>query len=239
MTLKCLLCGYTGEADSSSDTFPCCSWCLEEARELHPREVSALIKLDQIKPVFSIWSAGRREDSLEFSANKSSRSLPVQQPATAFPGILLYIGDMDDACDLQRLKELKIGSVVNLCPERIAYGYKHIPAQLAQAGINQHILIAEDSTDFDIMQVADHAFGAIQARLAARDENAGVLIHCWGGVNRSAAVAIAFLTIHCKVPLLTAIENAMQQRGTILTNQSFRKQLVRRCFKSGLQLEGA
>ena len=238
MSLKCLLCGHTGAVHlgSSCETLPCCSWCLEEARELHPREVSALIKLDQIKPVFSIWSAGRREDSLEVIANHNAGTLPVPQPARAFPGIPLYIGDMDDASDLQRLKELHVGSVVNLCAERIAYGYEHVPAQLALAGINHHILIADDDRDFDIMQVADHAFGAIQARLAASGENTGVLIHCWGGVNRSAAGAVAYLAIHCKVPLLTAIENAMTQRGTILTNHSFRKQLVRRCFKAGLDL---
>ena len=237
MSFKCLLCGYAGQAYSSCDTLPCCSWCVDEADELHPKEVSALLKIDRIIPVFCIWKAGRREDSNESHACRTCRSLPVRQPARAFPGIPLYIGDMDDACDLKRLAELQIGCIVNLCPERIAYGYEHAPAQLAQAGIDQHILFAEDSKDFDIMRIADNAFGAIHSRLNTNSENPGVLIHCWGGVNRSAAVAIAFLTIHCDVPLWTAINNAMQQRGTILTNQSFRKQLVRRCFSSGLQLE--
>lgn len=40
------------------------------------------------------------------------------------------------------------------------------------------------------------------------------------------------------VPLYAAVARTMEQRGTILTNQSFRAQLVRKCFKMGLNLTG-
>ena len=65
------------------------------------------------------------------------------------------------------------------------------------------------------------------------------MVHCWGGVNRSAAVAAFFLTAEWRVPLVAAVARLMERRGTVLTNQSFRKQLVRYCFKTGLALTGS
>eukprot|EP00930_Biecheleria_cincta_P084453 TRINITY_DN73918_c0_g1_i1.p1 TRINITY_DN73918_c0_g1~~TRINITY_DN73918_c0_g1_i1.p1 ORF type:complete len:273 (+),score=48.71 TRINITY_DN73918_c0_g1_i1:52-870(+) len=235
MTWKCLLCGYVGEEKSASQSFPCCSWCEEESKELHPREVSALIKLEEIKPYFSIWSHGRREDSFE-SVERDCAIEP--QPAKVFPGLQLFIGDMDDAANVQRLIELRIGCVVNLCADKISKpGYECVTPSLARAGIHQHILSAEDSWNLDILSVAEHAYGAIHAGLKTSTENNGVLKHCWGGVNRSAAVLVAYLVAQCGVPLFGAVDHVMRKRGTILTKQSFRKQLVRFCFKKGLKLE--
>ena len=41
------------------------------------------------------------------------------------------------------------------------------------------------------------------------------------------------------VPLYTAVNHAMSGRGTILTNQAFRKQLVQYCFRNGFAFEGS
>ena len=229
-----------GEEVSWCRDIACCSWCVSDARGLHPEEVSALVALEQIAPRFQIWSSGRREDSPVGTAKNEAGWLPEPQPARIFPGLRLYIGDMDDAADVQHLKELGIGCVVNLCGEKIAQrAYENVPLQLAYAGIHQHILPARDQRNFDIIEIAGHAFGAIEATLTSSGPNNGVLIHCWGGVNRSAAVAIAFLTVHHGVPLFAAIDHAMAKRGTILTNQSFRTQLVRNSFKKGLTLESS
>ena len=239
MSWNCLLCGYFGEEESASANLPCCSWCHQEALELRPEEVSAILKLDTIQPRFKIWSQGRREASPEEIAGKASDACPEPQPAKIFPGLPLYIGDMDDAADVKQLKLLRIGCVVNLCANKIRSGYQYVPMDLAEAGIHQHILVADDSRHCDIIQVAEHAIGAVNATLTAPYGNTGVLIHCWGGVNRSAAVAIVILTTQYAVPLFAAVEQVMKKRGTILTNASFRKQLVRHCFKKGLYLEGS
>ena len=129
--------------------------------------------------------------------------------------------------------------MINLCADRIGpqSGYEHVPAELAEARIHQHILAADDIRGFDIIAVAKHAVGAMRTALDSR-QDCGVLVHCWGGVNRSAAVAAAYLTTHCSVPLCAAVDRLTRQRGTVLTNQSFRKQLVRYCFKQGLSLDG-
>lgn len=234
MSWKCLLCGYFLEGASASRLLSCCEWCAEEAEGLHSSEVSALNKLEKIKPYFSIWSHGRREDSSELVKHRVIEA----QPARIFPGLQLFIGDIDDAANVPRLRKLGIGSVVILCVERmIESGYIRVVSDLAGAGIHQHLLYASDGPKCDIMAVADHAYGAIRAGLETSSDNNGVLICCWGGVNRSAAVLVAYLVFKCGVPLFAAVDSVMRKRGTILTNQSFRKQLVRFCFKNNLKLE--
>ena len=234
MSWICLLCGYTGEEASSSDVLACCSWCSTEAASLHPSEVSALRKIEQIKPYFRVWDKGRREDS----SGRCSDDIPPQ-PARVFRDLPLYIGDMDDAADVIRLQELEIGCVVNLCAQQMSGSYQQLPLQLAQAGIHQHILVADDSRNFDILDIACRTFPIIDDALKTGTGNNGVLVHCWGGVNRSGAIVVAFLAQCRGVPLSAAIDHTMKARGTVLTNQSFVKQLVRYCFKKGLNLESS
>ena len=54
----------------------------------------------------------------------------------------------------------------------------------------------------------------------------GVLVHCWAGVNRSASVAVAYLMMKTQMSLVDAVRAAMNTRGTVLTNYSFRLLLV-------------
>ena len=231
--MKCLLCGYTGDSPRAGTSLACCSWCTEEAASLQPEEAAALVELERIEPAFQIWSRGRREES--GSGCFSKAGAPIVQPALIYPGLPLYIGDMDDAMDIQNLQVLGIGCVVNLCADMLGAepGYRDLPGDLGRAGIHQHIFAARDSRSFDIIHVAELARGAMSAALGGATRR-GVLVHCWGGVNRSAAVATFFLTAEWRVPLVAAVAQLMERRGTVLTNQSFRKQLVRYCFKTGL-----
>ena len=61
---------------------------------------------------------------------------------------------------------------------------------LFEASIDHLVIRAEDSYTCDIISVAEKAFGFINVLL---QQNCGVLIHCYGGVNRSGAVAAAYL----------------------------------------------
>ena len=82
--------------------------------------------------------------------------------------------------------------MVNLCTEKMQGSYSNVPNRLARARIHQLILVAEDARNFDILSVSEYCLSTIQRALSAPGKN-GVLIHCWGGVNRSAAVLVAFL----------------------------------------------
>ena len=101
------------------------------------------------------------------------------------------------------------------------------------ASIDHLVIRAEDSYTCDIISVAEKAFGFINVLL---QQNCGVLIHCYGGVNRSGAVAAAYLVKEKKLPLCTAVQCLRQVRGTVLTNQTFCKQLIQYCIREGLKI---
>ena len=225
MSSKCLLCGVN---DYERWRWPCCSWCAYEVADddLNKIEADVLNALGDIKPTFAVWKE-----------NTKNLNLPESQPAKVSPDLSLYIGDIDDAANVENLKSLEIGCVVSVCADQMKGKYEQLPIQLADAGIQQHIVCAWDREYFPIINVAEHVADAIDASLSKPQKN-GVLIHCYAGVNRSAAVMIYFLTTRRELPLVTAIEQVMKKRGTILTNIGFQKQLVRHCFNNGLKLEG-
>lgn len=61
---------------------------------------------------------------------------------------------------------------------------------------------------------------------ALKDPNARVYIHCYMGMNRSAALAVAYACELTGYPAIGIIENTRRQlRRLILTNQGFEAQL--------------
>ena len=66
---------------------------------------------------------------------------------------------------------------------------------------------------------------------------APVLVHCYGGINRSAFVVVALLMMLAEMPLLVALRAVAANRGKVLTNRSFRAQLLEFAVSTGrLQL---
>ena len=53
-----------------------------------------------------------------------------------------------------------------------------------------------------------------------------VYVHCQAGMNRSAALAIAYVHRRFGVPMLKLIDSVARQRPCILTNTSFQRQLL-------------
>ena len=225
MSSKCLLCG-----DNYWYRWPCCYSCEYEFDDLNETEKKVLTVLDNIKPSFTVW-----EENNDGHCTKNTKLLELQ-PAKVLQDEPLYIGDIDDAANVELMKRLEIGCVVSVCADKMNGKYEQLPKQLADAGIQQHIVWAWDRQYFHIINVAEHVADAIDASLSNPQKN-GVLIHCYAGKNRSAAVMIHFLTTRREWSLVTAIQRVMEKRGTILTNTGFRKQLVRHCFNNGLKPE--
>ena len=205
---------------ASSDSGVACESDLQtQKEEPEPHELATIEEINRIPMPFKIWADGRRETST--TGGETAKNVP-EQPG-ALPGLALFIGDIDDAWDVENLKRLNIKAVVTLCPERISrWPYWDLPGMLACAGIEQLLLNAYDAYDFNIIPVAERAFGFIDSAL----KHGGVLVHCYGGVNRSGAVCAAYLAYALSVPLCRAISELRMARGTVLTNQSFVQQLV-------------
>lgn len=234
---QCLLCGHKGgDADGFLYAMGIChcTWCVSEADKLTPAAADALVELSQIPHAFSVWSQGRREDSGEHPAKQAKT--PVPQPAEISPSVGgLFVGDLDDVADVRRLCELGIRSVLNLCPERLVNSYADIPVRLAEEGIRLLNWPAHDCSDFDIVDevIQQGAIDFIDTAL----RSGGVLVNCWGGVNRSASVAVGYLVLRRRLPLVTTVREAMARRGTILTNHSFRRLLVQAALANGCPLQ--
>eukprot|EP00438_Fugacium_kawagutii_P025375 Skav223562 [mRNA] locus=scaffold34:66112:70219:- [translate_table: standard] len=156
--------------------------------------MSALRKLDQIPIAFHNWKYTR--DSSGYTS-VTKLETPVPQPAQVLPNLPLYLGDLEHAADISMLRKLGIGCVINLCADKLVTcrRYKDVPNSLAKARIHQHILVADDAKHFKILEVVLPIFSIINAALAQETRN-GVLVHCWAGMNRSAACVVAFLVTH-------------------------------------------
>ena len=202
----------------------CCSWCEPSARNLTQEACQMLSELEKIPPAFSVWSEGRREESGE--APQQNANMPVPQPAEISPLLApgLFLGDLDDVYNVMRLRELGIGFVLNLCPERLEGYYADLPARLVQEGIKHLAWPAKDSSTFNIIEEVVNQGACDFIEMGLR--SAGVLVNCWGGVNRSAAVAVAFPVLRRNLALVDAVRQVMNRRGTVLTNQTFRYLLV-------------
>lgn len=169
-------------------------------------------------PAFAIWQRGRREDSHDYSRNLSA----PDQPARILPW--LFLGDYDDATNLPHLKVLGITAVLSLCEDRHAPGL--VESHLT-SGVELVPFAAKDdfSGDFDIIA---ETWPQARERIAKwRAQRRSVLVNCWGGVNRSSAVVVAWLLAEESFSLREAVHRVTALRGTVLTNRMFRLQLLR------------
>ena len=85
-------------------------------------------------------------------------------------------------------------------------------------------------------EVLDAADGDAAGTTGASATASGgrTLIHCFAGVNRSAALAIAVLMLRERRPLLDVARECFEARPFILSNETFRDQLVRLAIEHGL-----
>ena len=188
-----------------------CVWCRQTTTT---EEVQAL----STSAAFTIWRWGRREDS-EGCPRESDIS---EQPALVLPW--LYLGDFDDATNLETLKSRAISGVISLCVEN------HAADQVAvhrAAGLE---FVPVDACDdrwgsFDI--VAD-TWPTIRRQIAEmKKDGLTVMVSCWGGVNRAPAMVVAWLMAEEGFSFREAMHKVSHVRGKVLTNHMFRLQLLR------------
>jgi Dual specificity phosphatase, catalytic domain len=144
----------------------------------------------------------------------------------------LFIGDADDWFTERTIGE-NVKTIINLCPDCMSPD-----DSLEKAVLHDITLIhmpAEDTHDFDIVKkicLEGCCLKMIHDRLAF----GSVLVNCYGGCNRSGAVAVAYLNHMVNVPLTEAFALVNNNRGCILTNYAFRLQLAKAAQASGKPL---
>ena len=142
----------------------------------------------------------------------------LPQPAGIFTnkeGKTLFVGDIEDICNVERLQKLRIGFVLNLCPDHSYSDNRTFYTRLSSRKIKVLNWQVKDNEDVDIIAEVVDLGACDYIDMGLR--TAGVLVNCYGGVNCSATVAIAYLVLKCKVGLVAAVRKTMEARGTVLT----------------------
>ena len=200
-----------------------CSWCEPITKNLELESAQALQDINEIQPTFTIWCGGHRG---EVSAPQAAEVVP-----NIYPG--LFVVDIDDGNNINNLQKLGIGFVLNLCPGMLCGAYMEFPGKLADADIKMIAWPADDAWGFDIVSKVVRKGACDFVELGLRSTN--VLVNCWGGVNRSVSVELAFLIVKRKnITLIDAIESTVERRGKVLTNRHFRLLLVKLTMAEGV-----
>lgn len=137
----------------------------------------------------------------------------------------LYLGDYSDADSLGMLKELGITHILNCagCSSNVNQS-RHKFLNGGNTGIKAyHQFDADDRLTY---QMSQHFKEAIDFIESAREKGGKVLVYCAKGMNRSAAVCVAYVMTYKRQGLFETAREVQRQRGRILTNKGFQEQLV-------------
>eukprot|EP01063_Lacrimia_lanifica_P033296 TRINITY_DN5873_c0_g1_i1.p1 TRINITY_DN5873_c0_g1~~TRINITY_DN5873_c0_g1_i1.p1 ORF type:complete len:306 (+),score=66.95 TRINITY_DN5873_c0_g1_i1:700-1617(+) len=133
----------------------------------------------------------------------------------------LFLGSMGTAV---QTTAPAVQGVLNCCR-----GVADNAALHAARGQAYHAFAAEDVDEYPVLDVhLDEACAFIAS------VNGAVFVHCFAGVNRSATICVAYLMRQYRWPLSKAVAHVHARRPIVLTNLSFRKQLVRFAAREGL-----
>ena len=139
----------------------------------------------------------------------------------------LHVGNAEHASDVNELKRLGVTAVLNCAPSACEGPI----ASYEIAGIKYAEVDAEDFDDYPLLELH---LPAARAFVDAQGDAGVVLIHCFAGVNRSPALALAIQMARERKLLLPAVTDAFKQRPFILSNSSFRRSLVNFAAEEGL-----
>lgn len=139
----------------------------------------------------------------------------------------LYLGDAASARDVEGLLSRGIEAVLNCGAPAVDY----------PPGSLRHLeLSCEDAEDYPLLaKHLDRGLAFLEQCEAEARGGGGLLVHCVMGLNRSASLLVAFLMLRRGLPLLQAVGQVWECRGRspLLTNRSFRRQLVQLAHLTG------
>ena len=134
----------------------------------------------------------------------------------------LYLGDINDARDLDQLKHHNITNIINTA-ESSFEDDENYTKSLYDSAFKYMGFPGQDREDYPIMSHFKEIHSFIEN---ARKNNEKCLIHCMRGVNRSGVLAVAHIMVKNNLGPITASQLVYQKRGMLLTNPSFISQLL-------------
>ncbi len=134
----------------------------------------------------------------------------------------LYMGSLRNAEDINLLKKLGITHVLNVTGTR-RFDLRRSPYD-KESGVKEFLMMpAEDHDEYDMQQHFTEAFAFLDD---CKEKNGKAFLHCNLGVNRSGAIAAAYLMFDQKLKLLETMSLLKTKRSVVLCNKNFRRQLI-------------
>ncbi|XP_062606791.1 dual specificity protein phosphatase 4-like [Saccostrea cucullata] len=125
----------------------------------------------------------------------------------------LYLGNFQDASNLELLHRLGITSLMNVSTKC---------KNLFEQDFNYMNIPVDDNPNADLAAWFPQSNAFIDT---VRESHGKVLVHCQAGVSRSATICLAYLMYTAKVGLETAFEHIKSRRSVISPNLNFMRQL--------------
>eukprot|EP01084_Bolivina_argentea_P191458 328872_1 len=152
-------------------------------------------------------------------ANWSASNWSYWNATMVIPNFL-FIGDRSSAIDIDYLKKRNITYLLNCagakCTEGVEYDSNIFTI---------HMFEAKDNNKCQILN--NHLNESIQFIEKAKRNKQHILVHCVGGVNRSATIVTAYLMYSkYKKNVFEASKFLINKRTSVLRNKAFKKQLV-------------
>lgn len=199
---------------------PVCVYAEEEADGIgdHP-VVLALQKDGQARRILALSEPYSAFDhSFPFlSAKGDSRSAAKRPPSypSSILRNLLYLGDLEDAAALPRLRE-----TINVrhCVTALADPPNSLKASVAESKAEHTWCNVRDVEQADIKEHFERAYDVIEK---ARAAGTAVLVHCSRGVSRSASLVIAYLMRKEQQSAEEARAFVTARRPIVLPNDGF------------------
>jgi len=128
----------------------------------------------------------------------------------------LFLGNVTAARSTRSLTENRITHILSVCTDQI-------PAELPEAPYT-HMRIAVEDVDYADLLI--HLPSACRFIDSALKSGGIVLVHCGQGLNRSAAVVVAYLMWSRRISVTQALEVVRGARDQIWVTGGFHEQLV-------------
>ncbi|KAH3744353.1 TBC1 domain family member 13 protein [Pelomyxa schiedti] len=138
----------------------------------------------------------------------------------------LWLSDYPTSLQVRVLREHNIGRVISVVWENVA-----IPPTLEQYYNVTYLHIrSQDRDEQDLLSIFPLAMQFIE-----NNTESNTLVHCMGGVSRSATIATAYLMLSRKYSVEEAITHLREHRPQANPNRGFRRQLEqwKECIQSG------
>ena len=133
----------------------------------------------------------------------------------------MLLGSARHAADMDSLRRQGVCAVLNCAPQAC----DNLEEEYSADGIHYLEIEAEDFDQYPLLEI--HLSDASQFVEDQRAAGRVTLVHCFAGINRSAALVVAILMLRERMPLIEVVRRCHDLRPFILSNESFRLALVK------------